>query len=82
MEKSFIDADHYLGRQIYDEAVQQQQWDAELALIKALEPEFSSDGNQYCFLYGNLPNDCVIGFGFTAAQAMTDFYRNFHNQKA
>ncbi len=54
----------------------------ELDLIEKLKPTFSKDGNQFCYLYGELPNDCVIGFGKTAALAMRDFYINFHNNKA
>ena len=53
-----------------------------LQLIEALKPKFSKDGNQFCFLYGELPNDCVVGFGDTAAKAAADFYNNFHNEKA
>jgi len=54
----------------------------ELDLIEKLKPEFSRDGNQFCFLLGELPNDCVIGFGDTAAEAMSDFCTNFWNEKA
>ena len=54
----------------------------ELDLIEKLKPTFSKDGNQFCFLYGELPNDCVIGFGDTAALAMQDFYNNYWTNKA
>lgn len=54
----------------------------QLTLIEKLKPTFSKDGNKYCYLYGELPNDCVLGFGDTAEKAMNDFYHNFYNNKA
>lgn len=53
-----------------------------LQLIEKLKPTLSKDGNQFCFLYGELPNNCVIGFGDTVANAMYDFNKNFFNYKA
>ena len=54
---------------------------AKLQIIQALQPRFSQDGNQFCFLYGNLPNDCVVGFGDTPEKAMHDFVCNWYNEK-
>lgn len=82
MNGTFIDADHWKGAEILSEISNQVQIRSDLQLIEMLKPEFSKDGNQYCYLYGNLPNDCVVGFGDTAYLAMTDFSRNFYNQKA
>lgn len=82
MNGTFIDADHWKGAQILDEITTQMQIRSDLQLIEMLKPEFSKDGNQFCYLYGNLPNDCVVGFGDTAYLAMVDFSRNFYNNKA
>lgn len=82
MNGTFIDADHWKGAQILDEISTQVTERRELQLIEMLKPEFSQDGNQYCYLYGTLPNDCVVGFGDTAYLAMTDFCKNFYSQKA
>jgi len=82
MNGTFIDADHWKGSQILDEITVQMQIRSDLQLIEMLKPVFSKDGNQYCYLYGTLPNDCVIGFGDTAYLAMTNFSLNFYTQKA
>lgn len=82
MNGTFIDADHWKGAQILDEITAIVQERRDLQLIEMLKPEFSKDGNQYCYLYGTLPNDCVVGFGDTAYSAMTDFSRNFYSSKA
>lgn len=45
-------------------------------------PEISIDGNAYCALYGeDLMSGCA-GFGETMAEAMTDFDKNWTQQKA
>jgi hypothetical protein len=54
----------------------------QLDLVTKLGAKFSKDGNQYCWLYGELPNDCVVGFGDTPAKAMANFFNNFINEKA
>ena len=77
-----IDFDHYLGNLIGDEIQNQQGLDRRLSIITALKPTFSKDGNQWCYLYGELPNDCIVGFGDTPVSAMEDFVNNFYNQKA
>jgi hypothetical protein len=77
-----IDADHWKGAQVLDDITSAITLEKELTLIKALSPEFTKDGNQYCFLYGNLPNDCIVGFGTTPYMAMVDFNKNFYNQNA
>lgn len=82
MNGTFIDADHWKGAQILDEIQAAEQEKRELQIVNMLKPEFSKDGNQYCFLYGTLPNDCIIGFGDTAYLAMRDFCNNFYTSKA
>ena len=77
-----IDFDHWQGSQIADVIMRNLNEQSDLQIIQALNPEFSQDGNQYCFLYGELPNDCVIGFGETPLKAMVDFVYNFRSQKA
>lgn len=77
-----IDFDHWKGAQIADEIQNQIDLDRKLSIIKALSPAFSKDGNQWCYLYGELPNDGIVGFGDTPNDAMEDFIINFYNQKA
>jgi len=77
-----IDFDHWQGAQIAEEIKGQIAMQRNLDVFKVLNPTLSKDGNQYCFLYGELPNDCIIGFGETANDAMNDFVHNFYNQKA
>lgn len=80
--KEFIDADHWRGAQILDDIQEQIFQNTHLDVIAKLQPTFSKDGNQFCYLYGELPNDCVVGFGDTAYLAMRDFVKNFQTQKA
>ena len=77
-----IDFDHYKGAQIADDIQLNLSEERELQIIRAFQPIFTKDGNQYCFLYGVLPNDCIVGFGDTAQLAMKDFCNNFWMQKA
>lgn len=77
-----IDFDHWKGSQIGDEISNQLDLEKRLSIISALKPTFSKDGNQWCYLYGELPNDCIVGFGDTPHDAMNDFVMNFYNQKA
>ncbi len=54
----------------------------ELDIIEKLKPEFHRDGNQFCFLLGELPDRYLMGHGDTVVEAMTDFCHNFWNEKA
>lgn len=76
-----IDFNHWQGTQIAEEItaiLTERRW---LQLIEMLKPEFSKDGNQYCYLYGFLPEHCVVGFGDTPMKAAQDFYNNYTTQK-
>ena len=77
-----IDFDHYRGSQIADDIANQLDLDRRLSIINALKPSFGKDGNQWSYLYGELPNDCIVGFGDTPHDAMNDFVNNFYTQKA
>jgi len=44
--------------------------------------KISLDGNQYCVLMGDNLQEGIAGFGDTLSQAMCDFDKNFHNEKA
>lgn len=77
-----IDFDHWKGSQIGDEISSQLDLERRLSIINALKPTFSKDGNKWCYLYGELPNDCIVGFGDTPHDAMNDFVSNFYNQRA
>ena len=77
-----IDFDHWKGSQIGDDLLAKIELEKNLSVINALNPKFSKDGNQYSFLYGELPNDCIVGFGDTPNEAMKDFVNNFYIQKS
>jgi len=53
-----------------------------LDIIEKLKPKFSQDGNQYCFILGEMPEHYIAGFGNTPYEAMQDFCKSFYNQKA
>lgn len=50
-------------------------------LVSTLGAKFQQEGNQYCWIYGELPNNAIIGFGDTPGEAMHDFWMSFYNQK-
>ncbi len=77
-----IDYDHWKGAQIGDIQTEIVNEQFELQIIAMLKPNLSLDGNQYCFTYGEVPNDCIQGFGDTAIQAARDFKKNFYQEKA
>lgn len=76
-----IDFDHWKGSQIGDEISNQLDLERRLSIISALKPTLSKEGNQWCYLYGQLTNNCIVGFGDTVHNAMNDFVFNFYNQK-
>lgn len=76
-----IDFDHWQGSQIADEIKNQLDLDRQLSIFKALNPKLTLDGDQYCFLYGEFPNDCIVGFGDTPNLALLDFVNSFYNSK-
>jgi hypothetical protein len=51
------------------------------SLIAILGAKLCKDGNQWCWLYGSLPNDCIVGFGDTPAKAADAFWINYYNEK-
>lgn len=80
--EGLLDANHWKVAQLIEELNASATERRALQLIELLKPELSKDGNQFCFIYGQLPNDCVVGFGDTVGQAMWDFNKNFWNNKA
>ena len=78
----YIDFDHYRGAQLADELEIHLRMQEDLLTIAALKPTLSVDGNQYCYIIGQIPEpDCVVGFGDTPMLAMKDFCNNFRTQK-
>ena len=77
-----IDFNHWKGSQIGDDIQTLIYEKSNLQIVETLKPVFSLDGDQYCFLYGSLPNDCILGFGETPLLAVQDFCNNFRFQKA
>lgn len=75
-----IDFEHWLGSQIGYQSMENLEEQSDLQIIQALNPKFSKDGNQWCFIYGEFPNDCVAGFGDTPKKAMQDFCHNFRTE--
>ena len=77
-----IDFEHWLGSQIGYQLLENAELEKKLLVIKNLNPSFSKDGNQWCYLYGDLPDDCIVGFGNTPSDAMNDFVNNFYTKNA
>lgn len=50
-------------------------------IIEMLKPEITIDGNQWCVLWGNMPEKYIVGFGDTPAQAIQNFVDSFFSPK-
>ena len=54
----------------------------QLTVIKTLGARLEKDGNQWCFITGNLEDlNSIAGFGDTPKDALADFYRMFKTGK-
>lgn len=72
----------YRQSEIYDLQEQKLILEKELLVIEKLKPQFSKDGNQFCFLFGDNLQEGIAGFGETVALAISDFVKNFYIEKA
>jgi hypothetical protein len=61
------------------EAYEQQK---RFVIINGLGAKLSRDGNQFCFIVGDMPEHTVVGFGETVAKAAIDFEHNYYNSIA
>lgn len=80
--EGFLNAEHWKVSNLIDELMSCAIERRSLQIIEMLKPVLSKDGNKFCFLYGQLPNDCVVGFGDTVFLAMQDFCNSFFSSKA
>lgn len=78
---NFLDGEHWRTAQLTEELQAAAAELRTLQFINQIKPTFSVDGNQCCFLYGELPNDCVVGYGDTPWKAAQEFHNNFINRK-
>ena len=47
-------------------------------VVNQLGVKLKADGNQWCYVYGELPEpDCIAGFGDTPEGALREFYKNW-----
>jgi len=77
-----IDFDHIRGEQLANEAHNNLILEGELSIIASLKPEFRREGDQWMYLYGEMPEHYIVGFGDTPYKAMLDFNASFYNAKA
>ncbi len=54
----------------------------EREVFQMLQPRLEKDGNQWCCIWGHMPELYIAGFGDTPAKAVSDFFNSYHNQKA
>jgi hypothetical protein len=48
------------------------------AVVTGLGAKLSKDGDQWYFIYGNLPDpDCIVGFGKSPELALRAFYKEW-----
>lgn len=78
---NYLDGEHWRTAELVNELQVAAAELRILQIISQLKPVLSKDGNQFCFLYGEMPNDCVVGFGGTPWKAAQNFYDNFLTSK-
>lgn len=76
-----IDFEHYRGAEIANIIVSNLEEQRQLQIIKNLQPTLGKDGNQWCYILGEMPVNYLAGWGDTPYEAMVDFVKNFHNEK-
>jgi hypothetical protein len=72
-------ADGWREAQIHEETMTLIQQQKEKAIFEMLKPDLKVDGNQWCCLWGELPEVCIVGFGDTPANAVVQFYNAYLN---
>ena len=73
---------YYLEQELLDLKISNEQEKRELQIIKYLHPLLLKDGNQWCYVTGNLPEkNCIVGFGDTPEKAMREYCSYFSNIK-
>lgn len=65
------------SRALYERQIENVELEEQLLMVKNLQPKFSKDGNQFCYLYGENLQVGIAGFGDTPAQALRKFYEAF-----
>ena len=78
---TFIDFNHWQGSEIGSQIMANEQMRGNLQLIESLKPRFCKDGNQFCFILGEMPEGYLAGFGDTVHNAVLDFSKSFYTQK-
>lgn len=78
---NYLDPNHYHTAQLVDELIAAAAELRTLQFINQIKPKYSIDGNQHCFIYGEMPENYIVGFGETAWQAAQDFHNNFVTSK-
>ena len=79
---NYLDGEHWRTAEITS-ALHQAATDLiNLQIIEKLNPKFSKDGNQFCFLYGENLQEGIAGFGSTVFEAVNDFCKSYYQTKA
>jgi hypothetical protein len=66
---------------IVEQLIANIQLEAESILFKMLQPKLIVDGNQWCCIYGELPErNCIVGFGQSPAKALNAFWLNYYKE--
>ena len=82
MENNRIDFNHWLGSEIGNQILSNEQNKKYLQFIYYLKPKFGKDGNEFYYILGNIQDkDCIIGFGETPYKAMINFCICFESIK-
>jgi len=73
----YLDADHWSVHQLVRELTVSAEEARTLQFIKLLNPKLSKDGDQWCYILGEMPKDYVAGFGASPFLAAQDFVSNY-----
>jgi hypothetical protein len=73
--------DTWREAQIHEEIIALIQSQKEKAIFEMLNPKLNLDGNQWCCIWGEMPETYIVGFGDSPALAISDFYSSYFTSK-
>jgi hypothetical protein len=78
---------NYLEQQLLEQKIENEIYLQEIRLVSELGLKLQKDGKMFCYLYstdsekGKEDQYLVTGYGYTAGEAASDFWKEFYNGK-
>lgn len=78
METAYLDSGQIFVHNLVSTMMDATERNMRLDLIQKTGARLVRDGNQWCYILGEMPVDYVAGFGKSPYDAMQDFWNEFH----